>query len=134
MDRVKTRTRKRAKWDDDYYVRAYQLAKSGMTDDGVAGGVGVPMPGFKKWVKENASFNKALEEGRKSDAQVQEDYVYDRLSGDARKVWNRIVELDKEKNPVRRIEGLLQQHGEGMRKLLYVHALAKTHFNATQAC
>lgn len=121
------------KWDDRNYVRVYQLSKIGLSRKLIAEELGIPVRIFERWIEKKPALLHALKEGEKKES-VQAEYIYGLLSEKAKRVWDQLDDLKKEKNAVRKIELLFDKEGEGIRKQLFVHALASFHFNPTQAC
>jgi len=124
---------RKAVWSSKFYVKVYQLARTGMEDSIIAKSLGVSPYQFNKWVKEKSGLRFALVEGRKSDITIQEEYVYGRLNGPAKLVWDQIRQC-KGKYSSGGIDRLLEQHGESVKKMLFLHCLMRSHFNATAAC
>lgn len=125
-------------WKDTYYVKAYQLAKSGFTNTKVAAGLGVTLTTLEKWISKKAALREALTDARSVDeagaAASFRDYVYQRLDPHLRDLWDTINRFEKEKNGILRIEALLEAKGKRTRQRLWLYALTNSNFNPSAAC
>jgi hypothetical protein len=121
------------KWNNRFYVRAYRLARVGLSDSEIASGLGVAPKVFKEWVGSKNTLRWALREARQEGKKISE-WIYDSLEERYKRVWDKICKLDKDPNRIRRIEMLFDREGEGARKYLFLYALVNSHFNPSQAC
>ncbi len=55
-------------WNDKYYVRVFQLARDGMSDEEIAKSMGVDLKTFKSWRKERPALSESLRQGRSAGA------------------------------------------------------------------
>lgn len=126
------------KWNDDFYVTAYKLARQGMTNNDIMSFIGVTKPTFIDWVRRRPALNKALEQGRSDkDANFQasfRDYVYQRLSPDLKELWEEINRCERKDSGFERVEGLLEAKGDRARQHLFLYALVHCNFNPSEAC
>lgn len=124
-------------WNDTYYVRIYELARTGLSDIKIAHALGVHPKCLVKWKKQKPAVRDALDRGRgkgeHSTLSTFTDYVYERLPKRARKLWERLEECEEKSNAVERIEALLQDEGKSMRQHLFLHALVSSNFNPSVA-
>jgi hypothetical protein len=123
-------------WKPEYYVRIYELAKTGLSDAEVAAALGVDRKTFWSWKTGDAAVADALLKGRSGTSGVQKflDYVYQRLPDELQACWDEIQEVEDGSSTVSRLEAMLQSKGEYARKLLFVHALVHYNFNPSDAC
>ncbi len=131
------------KWSDNFYLRCYQLAKQGLKLTKMAQVLKISPEKLRRWTQEKPALleaiNKGFSESKKAEGTSLErktftDYVYMRLPPEIKPIWDRIVDIDKEDNFEKRVEMLLANHGKSVRQHLFVHALAGSNFNVTEAC
>jgi hypothetical protein len=120
-------------WDDKFYVKVYQLARAGANDTQIAGALGVSVFVLKKWVKARPALKHAMRVGRCKDSKLS-DWIYRRLDGKYKKVWDEICRVEKLPNGLQKVEALFDEHGEGCRKYLFLYALVNSHYNPSEAC
>lgn len=128
-------------WSNANYVRAYQLAREGLSTEQIAQVLGVDKVRLYKWMKDDPDFKGAIDEGRlpftrrgQTNGHTLTDYVYNRLPPDLQRLWLEISECDNDQvNGIVKIEGLLDQGGKRVRQYLFFHALANCHFNVSEA-
>ena len=129
---------RRVKWSDEYYVRAYQLARQGDSDGRIAKKIGVMCKTFLKWKRQHPALRKALAEGRENRNRNFQagfrDLVYNRLSPELQEVWDDINACEKEPGGVARIEAILDDQGVRVRQHFFLYALVESNFNASEAC
>ena len=126
-----------AKWKDTFYVKAYQLARSGLLDEGIAAGLGITAATFRVWRSKRSAFRKAIEDARgidKGSPQTFIEYVYRVLPPNLKSLVDQIEASSKEKNGIVRIEKLLANAGRRIRQQLFVHSLVASNFNVSRAC
>lgn len=113
----------------------YELAKAGQSNMQIAKMVGVSWPTFRdKWMKKKIVLD-ALTRGRKVDqtASTFREYVYKNLEDDLRVIWDEIMDCDKAKTPLARMEAKLKSAGKMGRQNLFLYALVHTNFNFSEA-
>jgi hypothetical protein len=132
--------RKVALWHDDYYVKAYRLAATGLRNDRLAGALGVSLKTLERWLREKPSFRSAVEDARKDVKGRPEEtfrqYVYNRLPDDLKEVWDRIEEADRDKRRLgdKELKELLSRAGGRYARMqLFLHAYVHYNFNASEA-
>lgn len=131
----------------EYYVKAHQLARAGLSKGEVAKGLGVGMKTLKRWMKEVPAFADAVRSGREATEgagayEGLKEYAYHRLPPEVRKVWDEIDEIDdadEKEYPDKHarlgeIFRKLAARPERMRQQLFLHALVSTNFMITTAC
>lgn len=129
-----------SKWDDAYYLRAYDLARAGATNKSIAEDLGVSHDCFCRWEKKRPALRDAIARGRsqvKVDGSCSlslRDYVYLRLPPDIQLLWDEVLRIQRERLPMTDTEALLQEQNTQVRQRLYVHALLATCFNPSKAC
>lgn len=123
-------------WKDEYYIRSYQLARSGMNDLKIAKALGVTYKTFKRWKVKKRALRNALKDARKVETGFTtfQDYVYGRLPENLRTVWDDLTKQDTSYNTFEKIEGLLAQQGKKGRQHLFLYAMVNSNFNPTEAC
>jgi hypothetical protein len=136
---------KRWKWKDQFYVRAFELAKSGMSNTEIAKVIGCNAETFSRMVKEKEALREALDRGRNSEGGYAafRNFVYGRLSKSARRFWDELDELDKMelKEKTDRSSGRLRkkkfleilQSPAKVQQQLFIHALVCCNFVLSEA-
>jgi len=76
---------------------------------------------------------KKHEEGLKDGAFNLSDYVYGRLGGEAKKLWDEICAVEKSVNGVEKVEYLLNKSGLRARQNIFLHALMSSNFRLSVA-
>jgi hypothetical protein len=122
-----------SKWDDRFYVKCYQLALMGQSNNAIASSLGVGAPLLAKWVKEKPALADALEQARSrgSGTRAFMRYVASRIPSDLRELWDMLCSDD----PAVREQGCRSAQTRGRRHMqhLYVHALIACNFNPAKA-
>lgn len=135
----------RGKWNDEFLVLAYRMARNGDSDRRIAGAMGIDAITFRRWVERRKPLASALAEGRKG---IQNrgkaystfrDFVHGRLPKEVQEFWERLeaVDRDKESGWAGRRESILQEFGGlalRMRMHLFLHALVHSNFLVPMAC
>jgi hypothetical protein len=130
-------------WTDEFYLRAYELAREGLKDPQIAKALGIDKRTFKQFVKTKVALRNALNKARAGagskeltvqTGQTFMDYVYRRLPGHVQDVWSDMRLADKDKNPIRRVEDMLEGCGKRDRQILFIHSLVCSNFNKAEAC
>lgn len=125
-------------WKDEYYVKIYELARSGMRNKTIARTIGVDYTStFKVWIRKLPALAKALEQARGTVANTKTflDYVYERLDPRLQVLWDEINRMDKsDSNQIEMIESFLEKAGMRARQHLFVHAFVASNFNLSEAC
>ena len=89
---------------DEYIVRVYQLARSGMTEKKISKILGISLATFRVWERKKKYFKLMLEAGRKAWGGKNEkeitiqDYIFKSLPKNLRKLWNEINALERAKS------------------------------------
>jgi len=124
-------------WTDSNYVKAFELARTGLGDNKIAAALGVTATTFRKWRDRRPAFKEAIEHGRKINAkQADHDfrsYIFNRLPKRLRKLWKKINRCETAKNGMERIEALLADAGKRARQHLFLYALTASNFNISAA-
>lgn len=130
-----TKTIKPTKFKNRMYVDIYRFARDGMSDNQIAGALGVAYLTFRDWRRRDPDVEYALSEGRnKGPEYTFGDYIYDHLDPDIREVWDRINAVDQnEPNAVTIVESLLASQGVKARQRLFLHALTNSLFNVSKS-
>lgn len=137
---MKTTAKKLVQWDDSFYLKVYQLARSGMGPKKVASAIGITVERLSKWRKEKPALETAIQNGIKDcttkDQQKKTftDYVYDRLPDHLRGIGAALLCQTWDENAEKRMEQLLQGQGKIVRQHLFCQALVRFNFNQSEAC
>ena len=123
---------------NEFYITAYQLAREGKGMKAIAAACGVQLGTIKVWKKKDPAFRKACNAGFPDNNEdvknTFENYVYRRLPPDLQKYWNKLRKFEKLKNGARKIEAMLEEAGDKVRKWLFVHAMVTSDFTVSEAC
>ena len=128
------------RWNDGFYVKSYELARTGLPDPKIAQSLGVTPATFSKWKSENSFLQEALIKGRKESrgstkkGESLASYIYNKLPKHLQETWERINSCVNHPNGVEKVEYLLSLAGKQARQHLFVYALVHANFNASEAC
>lgn len=128
-----------SKYDIGMAFTMYELAKSGSSEEQIAGALGVHPKSIQNWKKQYKSVRMALKLGLAlSKAKQTTDDFYDfvagRLPEDLVDLWNELLEVDDDPNALRRLEKMIAMHGRKARQRLFLHALVHFNFDIGRAC
>lgn len=142
MARAKT-----VKWNDEFYVTVYRLAKEGYSDARIAAALGVTTQRLRGWASEKPALAKGMEEARaaKEDAEGFRRYVFGKLSPELQDLWNRILKNEEDpfddpkdarkKQRARRcLDEEVRLSPQAERQQLYLYALVNGNFTRSEAC
>lgn len=121
------------KWDDHFYVKAYQFAVCGMNDKQIGRALGLMEKTFYKYVKEKPALREALNEARSKGAGTRQfmRLVSNRVPDDLRDLWEELSDDDDAK---RQKAYLTIKQGDKRRaQHLFVHAYIAANFNESKA-
>ena len=125
------------KFRQTMYVTTYELARGGMSDEQIAGTLGVAGKTFRTWCARRPALRDALQRGREYREHGNEatfhDYIYNHLSPEMRLLWDEINECEQLPNGYERVEALLSNHGKRTRQHLFLYALTQSMFNVSQS-
>lgn len=134
----------KSKWKEEFIIDTYNYAKSGMTENQIAGALGISVHTLRVWEKKKKRFKMALEKGRsehktkKGRTLTLADYIYGRLSYKNRKLWKKLHKIDKNKCKAKdvqeQIEILLEKRGKYARQSIFMHAWVCFNFSISMAC
>lgn len=149
MTTVRKRRAGLSSWDDRVYVKAYTLARTGLSDNKVAELVGVSYPTFRKWVREKPALAEALAEARASTKPAEGEirtagdfieYSYGLLPEELQGLWDQIAGKFDTRTAttlpsVEWLDDLFSTSGgKKARQKIFIHALVSCNFNASEAC
>ena len=124
---------------DEYIVRVYQLARSGMTEAKIAKVLGISLATFRVWEKKKKYFKLMLEAGRKEanpnnkDMVTLRDYIHNRLSKNLRRIWKEIDAFGNTPSGIERLELMLQKRGIRVRQHLFIYAMTRGNYSVSYA-
>lgn len=129
-----------SKWNDDYVITAYEMARDGMTEQAMSKVLGISKITFTNWEKSYPQFRKALQRGRayskfgvKPYAETL-DYIYDQLPDDLKVVWQKLHQFNLARAGIAKVEALLAGRGKLIRQKMFLCALVKCNFVVAAAC
>jgi len=128
------------KWNEDFILEAYDLARSGMCEKEIATVLGIKLGTLNQWKRNKKQFKKALVKGRvrrhgkhRTPTQEFHHYVFQRLDDRLKETWEKIQAVEDEENGVLRLERILENEGEQARQHLFLYALTACNFNPSEA-
>lgn len=145
-------------WNENFYVKAYKLALSGMSATDIGKALGIDAKVWRHWLNTKKALKQAIEEaskpapGEESASAVDNQgqsiigYVFDRLPANLQNLWIKLGALNKgykdEKGKLvqhpdicERIDRLFEKEGgKQARQYLWIHAFIRANFNRTAAC
>lgn len=121
------------KWKDEFYVRAYELAKQGMKDKAIADAFDVAISSFMEWVEKKPALKEALERGRKSGGGVAEfkKFVVGRLDAEMKEMFER-MDSDDPQVQIKALEAT-RDATTRQRQYMFLHAFIASNFVLTEA-
>lgn len=128
------------RWDDSFYVRAYEMAASGVSEEGVRQALGVvSRAGWQRWKDRKPALAEALRKGKErcrpgGKVATFGEYVYGRLPTHLKELWDKINRCDGVDSGAERAERLLADAGREARQHLFLYALVNSNFSRTDAC
>jgi len=126
-------------WKDEYIIKAYELARAGLSERQMARAIPISLPTYHKWLHKRPAFQYAVKRGRrifrgKGEASFSfKDYVYTRLPLKLKETWDKLDALDKADSGVEQIEALLADKGRTVRQHLFIHAWVTSNFSISDA-
>jgi hypothetical protein len=134
----------RTLWQDDFLFDAYELAKEGTKEKALARILGISFPTLLDWERKKPLFALALKRGRKlyrarrarnnNGVSEIEEYYFNRLSPEERKVWKKIQRANRAKTGLQTLNAILEGRGKVFRQHLLLHAIIHNNFAITKAC
>ncbi len=124
-------------WKDENYIRAYELARSGLSDAKISSALGVSALTFGNWKRAKSALKDALERARLAKDGKQQtfaEFVYRQLPQNLQELWDQISRCSTVKNGIQRIEALLDNAGKQARQHLFLYALVNSSFSPSEAC
>lgn len=136
-------------WDDSYPHRVFEMIIRGMDRQQVADALGTSLETLRLWCRDRPAMKDAVARAREYVAEEKRrqsatpppketfdlvEYSYRRLPPDLQEVWDRIAEVQHITNSEKLLEVILDGRGERAKKYLFVHAIACTNFNKSEAC
>lgn len=130
---------KNIKFDPEFYVKAYEYARSGESDAAIGKLLGVAAQTIKSWKKQKPAFKNAIAKGRRLSGHKDgmgsiKDYIYKRLPSELQELWNYLEEADHDDaSQIERMESMLEDAGIRVRQHLFINALISSNFNKGKA-
>lgn len=125
------------KFKPTMYVTAYELARSGLSDEQIGRSLGVTGGTLRVWCARRPAFADAISRGRRAltpdESFTFHQYIYDHLSPNLRELWDEINACETLENGIERAEALLAHAGVRARQHLFIYALTQSAFNASQS-
>ena len=124
-------------WDDSFYVKVYELAKTGLSNRKIAEAIGTSIQSFKKWIALRPALKQALLDARSHHESATDtfiSYVYKQLPPHLQRLWDKISEYEEGPNYFAKLEALFEKHGRVAQQHLFFHALVSFNFNPSEAC
>lgn len=131
--------KKNIKFDPEFYVRAYEYARSGESDAAIGKLLGVAAQTIKTWKSQKPAFKNAILKGRRQSGHKDgmgtfKDYIYKRLPIELQELWNYLEEADHDDaSQIERMESMLEEAGTRVRQHLFINALISSNFNKGKA-
>lgn len=128
------------KWDDRFYVRIYELRRSGINSkQSVAQVLGLHPQTIHRWFNENEALQDAWERGAANKEDKEDfsfkDYVFDRLPLPLQTVWNGIMGVNDADEPDAqiKIQALTGGLSKKSRQRLLLFALTQSQYSLSIA-
>jgi len=130
------------RYTDEVLFEVYELAANGLSKHDIAATFQLDYRRYKRWQENHPLLKiayaqgKAVREARKEKGKTTETiehYVYKRLSPTLKKYWDKLKELDSEKNASRNIEAFFKEKSPLIRQQLFLHALISKSFKMSDA-
>lgn len=127
-------------WRDSHYIKAYDLARTGLADEKIADAMDVTNQTLVNWKKKRPALQEAITLGRamysspKSATEKFFDYVHGRIPDHLQKIWDEVLGNFDHPNGITRVEALFKDKGRRARQHLFLHALVHYSFNPSEAC
>lgn len=128
---------KKSPWRDEFYVKAYQLARSGSSNGEIARVLKVKRRTFDRWIETKPALASALEDARGGVNKGTESfvsYIYKSLSPKNKVLWDQLEAAGNMNNPEVFIDRVMQSKGKRTKQQMWVHALIMSNFNGSEAC
>ena len=127
------------KWTASMPLKAYDLAKTGLSEVKIAIALGINHATLVAWKKKHPEFKEALQRARRnrdeaSPVESFKDYIYDKLPNYLKETWDAIHAAEQEPNKLATAELMLARAGEPARQQLFIHSLICCNFNQSIAC
>lgn len=125
----------RTAWDDAFYVRTYELRRSGISSkSNVAAALGVSRETLKRWLDLKPALKDAWERGGScSDNDITlEGFVFKRLSPKMQQLWRDINRCDDSPHGTLRLAEIMSGQTKKARQRIFLYALVRSNFNTTE--
>jgi hypothetical protein len=120
-----------------FIVDIYRLSREGLNDKQIAKELSVSATGFACWKTRYASVRYALFRAKKDRIAAEttdwKEYVRGRLPPKLQKVWDKLMEFDKEASGYSQAERLLKERPVKTRQQLLVFSILSSGFNLSKA-
>jgi transposase len=127
-------------WKDEYYVRIFQLAKQGLSNQAIWECFGLHQGTWERWLERYPAIKDALDQarGKSKDGTFESfrEYIAGRLPEELKEIWKEVMSTmdDEGSSTIDKVEAMLKDAGKRARQHLFVHALFHYNFNISKAC
>jgi hypothetical protein len=134
---VKYETNPQSKFKDEYYVRTYELRRSGKVNSkaGLARELGVKEDTLAKWFRQRPALRDAWDRAdpHQGVGTTLVKYIYDRLPPRLQLLWDDIELAERDANGNAKIRALFADEGRRAQQQLFLHAVVNFNFNLSSA-
>jgi hypothetical protein len=132
--------RKSSSWDNRFYVRVYELRRSGYTNKkAVAEVLGVTALTLDNWLRTDDALKDAWDSGAQkrsesgADGATLRSFVYDRMPPHLQSLWDKIEACDNNTQGTLRLAEIIGGASKESQQRLYLYALVNCGWNASEA-
>lgn len=127
--------RKQVRWKPIFLVHIYRMLRLGIEEVPMCQSLGFSRKTFWVWQQEKPELAECVALARKEYGESQDfpSWVYNKLSPELKKLWDKIKVFEKEPNGIAKIELMLQDNGKRVRQQLFLHALVVNRFSPSAA-
>jgi hypothetical protein len=122
-------------WNDGMYLKAYLLAKDGLSDEQIGRALGYGKNTMSNQMKARPFLKEAVETARKETPRAQRffEYIYEHLPPRLQNLWNQIEAVEKSPSAYIRVKKMMENKNDRFRQHLFLHAFVTRNFNASAA-
>lgn len=129
----------KSKWNSEFIITAYELARDGHKMTTIAHALGVSVMTFNKWRKNKKLLRIALKRGfdfgkdRDKKVPTLKRYIYERLPKALQNTWNKIDKMENAVTGAEKVQAILAHRGRRARQHLFLYAWTQSNFSLSQA-